>query len=194
MKCKSVRLHPILVLIFAFSLAAPVLAQNITGTIVGTVRDSSGGVMPGSAVSLTNEETNIQFAVIADETGDFVVPNLAPGIYTVKTEATGFKQNIVKGVRLLANRTVRVDVVLEPGAHCSRGPGAGDGSGRELRNRDHRQRHGEPDHNHASAQRTHARPAHTDLGRSDQRQRFEPESSGKLVLGWNSLQRRRREL
>ena len=116
MKCKSVRLHPILVLIFAFSLAAPVLAQNITGTIVGTVRDSSGGVMPGAAVSLTNEETNVQFAVITDETGDFVAPNLAPGIYTVKTEATGFKQNIVKGVRLLANRTVRVDIVLEPGA------------------------------------------------------------------------------
>jgi Carboxypeptidase regulatory-like domain len=116
MKCKSVRRHPILLLIFAFSLAAPVLAQNITGTIVGTVRDSSGGVMPGSAVSLTNEETNIQFAVIADETGDFVVPNLAPGIYTVKTEATGFKQSIIKGVRLLANRTLRLDVVLEPGA------------------------------------------------------------------------------
>ena len=116
MKCKSVRLHPILVLIFAFSLAAAALAQSITGTIVGTVRDSSGGVMPGAAVSLTNEETNVQFAVLTDETGDFVVPNLAPGIYTVKTEMAGFKQNIVKGVRLLANRTVRADVVLEPGA------------------------------------------------------------------------------
>src|SRR5262249_26767681 len=110
MKCKSARLHPIMLLIVAVSLAVPLSAQNITGTIVGTVRDSSGGVMPGSAVSLTNEETNVQFAVIADETGDFVVPNLAPGIYTVKTEAAGFKQSVIKGVRLLANRTLRVDV------------------------------------------------------------------------------------
>src|SRR4029434_4039610 len=103
MKCKSVRLHPILLLILAFSLAVPVLAQNITGTIVGTVRDSSGGVMPGAGVSLTNEETNVQFSVLTDETGDFVVPNLAPGTYTVKTEVTGFKQSILKRVRLLAN-------------------------------------------------------------------------------------------
>src|SRR5262245_21136583 len=115
-KGKSVQLHTILVLVLALSLAAPILAQNITGTIVGTVRDSSGGVMPGAAVSLTNEETNVQFAVVTDETGDFVVPNLAPGIYTIKTEMAGFKQNIAKGVRPLANRTVRADVVLEPGA------------------------------------------------------------------------------
>src|SRR2546429_2251890 len=91
------------------------LAQNITSTIVGTVKDSSGAVMPGVKVSLANTATNLQVSVQTDASGDFVAPNLPPGTYRLKTEAAGFKINLVEGVRLLANRSVRVEVTLEPG-------------------------------------------------------------------------------
>jgi hypothetical protein len=96
------------------------LAQNITGTIVGTVKDSSGGVIPGARVSLINMDTNVQVAVQTDESGDFVAPSLLPAVYDVRTEAPGFKVNVIERVRLLANRTVRLEVVLQPGEIAER--------------------------------------------------------------------------
>jgi hypothetical protein len=92
------------------------LAQQITGTIVGTVKDVSGGVISAAVVTVTNEGTNITSKAATEASGDYVASNLLPGAYTVTTEFAGFKKNTVKGVALLANRTVRVDVVLEPGA------------------------------------------------------------------------------
>jgi len=71
--------------------------------------------MPGVKLSLTNTATNQEVSVQTDSSGDFVAPNLSPGAYNLKTEASGFKLNLVEGVRLLANRTVRIDVTLEPG-------------------------------------------------------------------------------
>jgi carboxypeptidase family protein len=105
----------VLAFCIAFAVNFPALAQNITGTIVGTVKDSSGAVMPGVKVTLTNIGTNQEVLVQTDASGDFVAPNLAPGTYKLKTEASGFKLNLVEGVRLLANRSVRIDVTLEPG-------------------------------------------------------------------------------
>src|SRR5947208_7347290 len=91
-------------------------AQSITGTILGTVRDSSSAVVPGASVVLTNDETGVQTVVVSDERGDFVLPNLSPGSYTVKVELAGFKPAVVKSVRLLANRSARTEPALEPGA------------------------------------------------------------------------------
>ena len=116
MSSKARSLPGVIGLIFLLVFASTAIAQSITATIVGTVKDSSGGVMPGATVTVINEGTNVELRVEPDAAGDFVAPNLSPGVYTVKTEATGFKQNLTKGVRLLANRTVRLDVVLEPGA------------------------------------------------------------------------------
>jgi hypothetical protein len=101
------------VCILAFPVSA--LAQNITGAIVGTVKDGSGAALPDATMALTNVETNARVAVKADENGDFIAPALAPGLYTIKTEAPGFKQNVTDAVRLLANRTVRLEITLEPG-------------------------------------------------------------------------------
>jgi hypothetical protein len=92
------------------------MAQQITGTILGTVKDVSGGVISSAAVTVTNEDTNIEFKATTGAAGDYLASNLQPGIYTITTEFAGFKLNAVKRVRLLANRSVRVDVVLEPGA------------------------------------------------------------------------------
>ena len=98
------------------ALLAPVgMAQHITGTILGTVKDSSGAVIPAAAVTVTNQDTNIEFKAATEATGDYVAPNLPPGTYTITAEFAGFKKNTVRGVRLLATRTVRIDVALQPG-------------------------------------------------------------------------------
>jgi hypothetical protein len=91
------------------------VAQNVNGAIVGTVRDSSSSVIAGAKVTVTNEDTNFEYRAETGSTGDFVVPNLPPGVYTVSSERPGFKQSIAKGLSLLANRSLRVDLVLEPG-------------------------------------------------------------------------------
>src|SRR6266545_3558882 len=92
--------------------AAGAWAQNVAGTILGAITDASGAAVTSAMVTVVNEETNIEYKA-ASETGEFVAPNLAAGTYTVRTELAGFRPNVVKGVRLLAGRTARVDVMLE---------------------------------------------------------------------------------
>ena len=70
---------------------APATAQVISGVILGTVLDASGSVVTGAQVTLTNERTNSTFKTPTDSSGNYVVPNLPPGSYSVKVEANGFK-------------------------------------------------------------------------------------------------------
>ncbi|MCX6621500.1 MAG: carboxypeptidase-like regulatory domain-containing protein, partial [Acidobacteria bacterium] len=96
-------------------LASTAVAQNISGTIQGTVKDSSGGVVSAATVTVTNEDTNIQYKAATGATGEYLALNLAPGKYTVMVASGGFKTSTTKGVRLLARGTARVDVVIQPG-------------------------------------------------------------------------------
>lgn len=97
-------------------LLAPAAAQVISGVIVGTVVDASDAVVSGAQVTVTNEKTNLTFRTLTDASGNYVVPNLPPGGYSIKVEAQGFKPYLAKGVVALSNRTVRADVALETGA------------------------------------------------------------------------------
>lgn len=95
--------------------ASVMLAQNVTGTIVGTVTDSSGAVVSSAGVSVSNEATGIGYKAATSATGEYVVANLPSGTYSVKAELPGFKPSVTKGVRLLGGRSARVDIALEPG-------------------------------------------------------------------------------
>src|SRR5262245_40869122 len=70
--------------------AAPAAAQN-TGTISGTIIDSSGHVVPGATVTFTSESTADVRSQVSNERGDFAFFASPPGSYTVKVELTGFK-------------------------------------------------------------------------------------------------------
>src|SRR5437763_1000592 len=107
------------VLFFGVTLLAlysPALAQNVTGTIVGTVRDGTGATVQAVRITIANEATNIEFKTVTNATGDYTAPGLGAGNYTIKAEAPGFRQEVVKGLTLLPNRTERQDVTLEVGA------------------------------------------------------------------------------
>jgi hypothetical protein len=80
--------------------AATVWAQVSGGTISGTVTDSSGGVVPGASISITNTQTNVIREAVTDDKGLYVVPNLLPGSYTVTATATGFTETTSASVEL----------------------------------------------------------------------------------------------
>ena len=91
-------------------------AQSVSATLVGTVLDSSNAVVPTARLSLTNKDTNATRTTQANERGDYVFPNLAPGFYQLAAEHEGFRRTVLGEIELLVNQTARVDVVLQVGA------------------------------------------------------------------------------
>src|SRR4030095_7827297 len=88
------RTLPMLVLAMAVvmtsALSAP--AQITTGSVAGTVKDAQGGVIPGATVTLINEAQDTRStAVVTNDTGDFVVPNVSAGTYTIEVAMPSFK-------------------------------------------------------------------------------------------------------
>jgi hypothetical protein len=104
------------ILAFALLAANDLYAQADTATIVGTVRDSSGAVVPGAAVTVTAAETNIASATRTDTAGNYVITPLKIGDYVVAVEAQGFKKQTHSGVLLQVQDRVRVDFTLEVGS------------------------------------------------------------------------------
>jgi hypothetical protein len=98
---------------------APLMAQSTYGTILGTVHDRSGALLPGAKVTLLNEGTNAVRVQISDAQGDYAFKNIDPGKYMVMTLADGFKKEAVPGLLLTARQTLRVDATLDPGAEST---------------------------------------------------------------------------
>jgi hypothetical protein len=85
-------------------------------TILGTVTDPTGAVIPGARITLTNTATGFIRVAQSNETGNYSAPELPVGLYDIKIEAQGFKTSEQKGVTLNVNTTVRADARLEVGA------------------------------------------------------------------------------
>lgn len=96
-------------------IALPVVAQETTGGIQGTVSDSSGGVLPGVTVTATNKKGQ-QFTVITDSNGDYRFPALPPGSYSVTATLAGMEDVTVPNFDVRLGTTPRVDVTMQLGA------------------------------------------------------------------------------
>jgi hypothetical protein len=104
-------------LILILSQAAPLWPQGAaTGTLVGTVTDTSGAVMTGANVTITNVATSFISKTVTSESGSYYVPYLAPGTYQLTVEANGFKKYVRDGILVSAGEVPRIDVKLEVGA------------------------------------------------------------------------------
>jgi hypothetical protein len=92
-------------------------AQEVTGTLMGAVRDSSGASVAGAKVTITDAEKKAVVRVLAaSEEGEFSAPLLQAGLYDITVEAAGFKKRIERGVKLDLNQRRSVDIVMEIGA------------------------------------------------------------------------------
>jgi hypothetical protein len=87
-----------------------------TGTILGTVTDSSGAVLPNVKVTVTNTQTNIAFHTTTSSAGDYLAPSLEPGTYSVSAEVKGFQKSQTTGFTLAVDQKVRIDLALKPGS------------------------------------------------------------------------------
>jgi hypothetical protein len=112
-----VRFRVLVAVGLAMVVAAPAAAQSqaANGAIEGTIVDSSGGVLPGVAVTVTNIETGASRAVVTNERGLYRAPLLPLGTYRVTAELSGFKRFDRSGVTPLAGQTAVIDVTLEVG-------------------------------------------------------------------------------
>ncbi len=91
-------------------------AQQGRGTILGTVTDSSGAVIPGATITITNTSTNLGAAVVSNDDGYFVAPNLLVGAYSVSATKEGFKKALRSGVQLEVDQRAEINLTLEAGA------------------------------------------------------------------------------
>jgi len=95
--------------------AASAVAQTNEGRLLGTVTDSQGKVVVGAKVVVTNTGTNAARTLQTNQAGDYVAPNLQPGLYTITAEVSGFKKVVHADVRLEVGNDVRIDFHLVPG-------------------------------------------------------------------------------
>jgi hypothetical protein len=103
--------------VLSLILSAPALGQIKSGVIVGTVLDNNGASVPGVNVTVVNQETNVATTTVADDSGNFTVPYLQPGTYTVNVEkaGSGFARYSQNGINVSTAQTVQVEIVLKPG-------------------------------------------------------------------------------
>ena len=104
-----------------FLLAAVLACQNLpaqvdTGSVLGTVRDSSGAVIPGAKVSLTNTETGLTVSTVAGGDGNYVFTPVKIGTYSVAAEFQGFRKVEQQNVQVDVLQQVVVNLTLLPGA------------------------------------------------------------------------------
>ncbi|HEX7895085.1 MAG TPA: carboxypeptidase-like regulatory domain-containing protein [Terriglobales bacterium] len=86
------------------------------GTILGTVTDNSGAVVAGANVDVTNTATNVTSHTQTTSSGDFTIPFLSPGTYTVTVQAPGFQKSVTNSVPLVVGQQQRVNVAMKTGA------------------------------------------------------------------------------
>ncbi|MGH9629612.1 MAG: carboxypeptidase-like regulatory domain-containing protein, partial [Bryobacteraceae bacterium] len=107
-------LHPLILLLAAAALA---FAQTTgTATLVGTVTDAQGAVVPGAKVVVRNTGTSFVHESVTSPEGTYYVPYLSPGDYELIVEGPGFKRYVRSGIILRTGETPRINVQLELGS------------------------------------------------------------------------------
>src|SRR5262245_32016073 len=87
--------------------------QTITGSIVGTVKDETGSLLPDTRVDLASPALLSGSATfVTNETGQFRFPSLAPGVYRLTFAASGFRTHIEEGLRVQVGSTLERNVTL----------------------------------------------------------------------------------
>jgi hypothetical protein len=110
-------LVPILtVLTLIAGLAPNASAQRDTGSIVGTVRDSTGAIVPDATITVTNVDEGISFRTSTNASGEYVATPLKIGHYTVAVEKQGFRKLVIGPMELQVQQRLAVDGTLQVGS------------------------------------------------------------------------------
>ena len=114
MPIRSVAL-PLIAAVLLLPLADRAVSQTL-GTILGTVTDNTGAVIPGVSVEITNEEQGTSSVVSTQGDGTYYLPSVRPGSYSIRMESDGFRLHVVGNMQLEVGSVLTYDAVLEVGA------------------------------------------------------------------------------
>jgi hypothetical protein len=107
------------ILVFAFAVVClfvgSAIAQVLYGSLVGTIEDESGALVPNATVTATNTATNQVFTGTADQSGRYNIADVVPGTYNLKVTASGFRTLTQNGVVVTINTVTRADLKLQVG-------------------------------------------------------------------------------
>ena len=115
------KLQSMAVIVFGLALvllicgANTAFAQEVTGTIAGTVIDQSGAAVAGANVTVKSVERGITYAAASNEAGLYRISQLPPGNYELRAEKQGFQTSAYSAFALTLNQTARIDVELKVG-------------------------------------------------------------------------------
>ena len=99
----------------AILLAGPSLfSQTNMGRISGTVSDPAGVALRSTTVMISDAQHGATRVLVTEQSGAYVAPNLAPGLYSIRAEADGYK-TVERSIQLEVGQDVRIDFVLQPG-------------------------------------------------------------------------------
>jgi hypothetical protein len=114
---RTSKVASVLLAAFVFALfVTGVSAQYDNGSVVGTIRDSTGAPIPSAAVKITNAATGVVTNGVADKTGDYEFPSLHVGTYTVTASSNGFSDAVAQNILVSVGNRQRIDLTLKVGA------------------------------------------------------------------------------
>ena len=109
------RLRVILAVVLLATTASLAVAQIMSATISGTIKDETGGVLPGVDVVIKNLDTGLTRSVVTDSNGYFAVPGLPPGKYETRATLQGFATAVQTGIALEVAQQAGLNLVLKLG-------------------------------------------------------------------------------
>ncbi|HJT68351.1 MAG TPA: carboxypeptidase regulatory-like domain-containing protein [Pyrinomonadaceae bacterium] len=110
------RLLLCITILLLHGLAAVTFAQDVTARIDGQVVDPAGAVVTGATVTLTNTKTGEVRTVESNDSGQYTLTLIPPGVYDLSVKAQGFKEYLSKGLELSVNDRKTINIPLETGA------------------------------------------------------------------------------
>jgi hypothetical protein len=112
-------MRPILgsmIALFALGFSHALIGQAVNGTLLGTVTDPTGAVVPKAKVTIVLTGQSAQYETVTNGSGDYTEPDLPSGTYTITVIVTGFKKVTRENIAVLTNTTTRADVNLVAGS------------------------------------------------------------------------------
>src|SRR6266481_9519273 len=110
--CKTNWLILSALILVPFRLSAQSDARS---TILGRVTDPAGGAVVGASVRADNTDTGVHSTAVTNATGDFLLPFLIPGPYSLAVEAPGFKRSVRPQIQVRVDQHITIDMSLEIG-------------------------------------------------------------------------------
>ena len=98
-----------------FCAILPLSGQEARGTVLGRITDPTGAVIVGAKIGLTNTGTTVRYSAITSGSGDYILPFLIPGPYSLTVEMQGFKTSTRSGIAIRESDRITIDVTMQLG-------------------------------------------------------------------------------